>query len=153
MKFQYWKQRYLPYSNTPLNKSVGVMLLLILKDWAAVVVQQVNVITLTIMNARVAKMLGLPYSMTDHLLPLTEPVWTSGHVARKIGVSIQTVYSWERHKLRNDPRYAGYPMPKRFRHSGQRYFTPADLAQIIKWRMQVDDNLASLDGPLHQTVD
>ena len=60
--------------------------------------------------------------------------YTSGQVAKCVGVGKQTLARWETRKAAGDTRYQDFPVPERLAHSNHRIYTDEDIGRLVEWK-------------------
>jgi predicted DNA-binding transcriptional regulator AlpA len=68
--------------------------------------------------------------------------YTNGQAASQIGVTKNTLYRWEVRKAAGDPNYADFPAPRRIKHSNHRFWTDADIRQVVEWKNRLVESAA-----------
>jgi DNA-binding transcriptional MerR regulator len=72
-----------------------------------------------------------------------EDRYSNGQAAKRIGVTKNTLYLWEKKRLNGEQRYADFPVPHRVAHSNHRYYTDEDIKRIIEWKNRTTNPLAA----------
>lgn len=75
-----------------------------------------------------------------------ESRYTNGEAAERIGVTKNTLYRWEVRKAAGDPNYVDFPAPRRIKHSNHRFWTDADVEQVIKWKNRTIEPTCSVNA-------
>mgnify|MGYP001582617069 FL=1 len=60
--------------------------------------------------------------------------YTSGEVAKYVGVAKQTLAQWEKRKAAGNTRYQDFPVPERLAHSNHRIYTNEDIERLLEWK-------------------